>query len=91
MQPEAVAGLEIGDRGNGQRDAAAGDADFDLGTSEIEAAGLGEGGRSCGQQNAGQQTERSTVGVQVKRADHGVYPQAGKSDHSMMLDALDRV
>jgi len=44
MQPDAVAGLEIGNRGNGKRGAVAGDTDVDARTGEIE-AGVCSAGR----------------------------------------------
>jgi hypothetical protein len=36
MEPEAVAGLEIGDLGDRQRDAVAGDAHVDAGADKVE-------------------------------------------------------
>ena len=44
MEPELVAGEEVGDGGDGERDAIAGDVDVDLGAGEVK-AGLGTGGR----------------------------------------------
>ena len=41
MDPELVAGLQVGDLGDGQGEVAAGDADLELGTGEIEAGAVG--------------------------------------------------
>ncbi len=37
MQPEPVAGLQVGDGRDWQRDSSASDVDFDLGADEVEA------------------------------------------------------
>jgi hypothetical protein len=45
VQPELIAGLEIGDLGDGQGAAVAGDVDVDFWPGEVEARGIGaEGG-----------------------------------------------
>ncbi len=43
VQPDLVAGLEVGDVGDGEGAGVAGDTDFDAGAGEVEAGGLGEG------------------------------------------------
>ena len=41
VEPDLVAGLEIGNLGDGQGFARAGDVDIDLGAGEVEAGGVG--------------------------------------------------
>ena len=62
VQPDAVAGLQVGDRGDGQRLAGAvggeaGDADVDAGADEVE-AGVGEGGCRNGEEQQGEQVSQ---------------------------------
>ena len=46
VQPDLVAGQQVGDRGDGEQDAGAGDADIDLGAGEVEAGlAVGLGGQ----------------------------------------------
>ena len=44
VQPDLVAGLEVGDGGDGERDAGAADVDIDLGAGEVKACGCLGGG-----------------------------------------------
>jgi hypothetical protein len=45
VQPDLVAGLEVGDLGDGKGSAGAGDVDVDFWADEVEAGGVGvEGG-----------------------------------------------
>jgi hypothetical protein len=41
VQPDLVAGLEVGNLGDGQCAVIAGDVDVDLGADEVEARGVG--------------------------------------------------
>ena len=60
VKPDLVAGLEVGNGGNGERDAFAGDLYVDLGAGKIEAR-LGTGrGRENGQQKR-KQDEQAAV------------------------------
>ena len=52
VQPDLVAGLEVGDLGDGQGAAAAGDVDVNFGASEVETRGVGVEGRAENQQGS---------------------------------------
>ena len=58
VEPELVCGLEVGDVGDGQGFAVAGDADFQFGTGEVEASGVSKGG------GAGKERCNETAGEQ---------------------------
>jgi hypothetical protein len=46
VQPDLVAGLEVGDLGDGEGAVVAGDVNVDFGADEVEARGVGAEGRS---------------------------------------------
>jgi hypothetical protein len=51
-EPEPVSGLEVGDLGDGQGAAVAGDVDVNFGADEVEAAGIGVQHRAEGQEGS---------------------------------------
>ena len=65
MKPDLVAGLEVGDGGDGEGDAGAGDVYIDFGAFEIEAR-LGVGGREGEQQ----EQDSEAVGQDASRKAH---------------------
>ena len=66
MKPDLVAGLEVGDGGNGERDAGTGDVDIDSGAVEIETR-LGVGGGEGQQEDEG---KGETVTQAVRQRAH---------------------
>ncbi len=75
VEPELVAGLEVGDLGDGQSAAVAGDVDVDLGAGKVEARGVGVKGGSEKQDSQSSDEALSAAGY----CHHSILDGEGRS------------